>query len=296
MKKRVYYINHGIWNKLAGKNFSKNTRSVDWTHFDGYFVTKNEKIYLNRIGIPDKKIHIINGSPQIDYLLSNSLSQKKRLFYRNISRKTGNIEPGTKYPLSLKKPCVLLVQNPDALNNLGRNKKDEPLVLDEYYKILKTLVKLSVTHNFHIITKFKKDTSTTVKRFKKALPLHKHKNVSVLYYSDQVLLYDLFFANVVIIEGFGTSFLESLMVNPKTVQCQILKHNDDLDIDRYDLLQADSQRHIISMIPSLIRNNSLITKEYMQSRKQYIEDQLGPLQRNISRFVTNTIRSEIVSK
>jgi hypothetical protein len=100
--------------------------------------------------------------------------------------------------------------------------------------------------------------------------------VTVILFDYRCLLYDFFFADIVVIQSASTSLVESLVVNPKTVQAQMVDHHDFMELKKYDLLRADSQNELKQMVESLLTNpESIITDTYEQNVQKYLNYQLG---------------------
>jgi hypothetical protein len=309
--KKIFYINHGIWNTFAGEKFYNKKVTPCWRQFDGLFVTQNEVQYLLKLGIPEKRIHVINGSTQFDHVIYHPPRKMKPVFYRNINRKTGVLQKNTKYPLSTKTKCILLVQNFDHITDIGKRalineKKDGRLMTKNakrimedagrhYYLILKELVLLAKKFKYHVFTKIKAHSQIAAEKFYPALAnLHKDPIVTVVDYPMYVLYYDMLFSDITVIEGYGTSFVESLRLNPKTIQCQLDRHNDYLELKKFDLLRADSRRDLITKITTLITDPSqLITPDYLQNVSKYINYQFGDIKTGVSKDIVKIARANL---
>lgn len=301
LDKQIFYVNHGIWNTFAGPRFCTTKGEIFWKQFDGFFVTVNEKQYLTDIGIDKNMIHIIGGSTQFDHIVYHPPKQSKQIFCKNINRKTGDLQRRTKTPLSLTTKTILVVQNCDHITDIGKrttfNGREEAQKIliqaaKHYYYILKEAFILAKKYNYHLFTKIKSYSKEELENLHPALAnIHNHPQVTVIDHYDFVLYYDLLFSDITIIEGFGTSFIESLRVNPRTVQCQLERHNDFLELNEYSLLQANSRKELREMIESLMTApNKILTEEYQKNVQKYLLYQLGEINTGgIATDITNII-------
>ena len=108
--------------------------------------------------------------------------------------------------------------------------------------------------------------------------VNSHKNqypphVKVIPGSDMIYN-SLLDASIVIVQGYSTTYLESLYLDKPTILCQIPKNHDYLDIDRFpDLPQSHDVDSLIQLL-TLHKNDpkhKIAQTKYQTARIQYLK-------------------------
>jgi hypothetical protein len=110
--------------------------------------------------------------------------------------------------------------------------------------------------------------------------LHNDPAVTLLFWTQEIPMYNFLFSDVVVVEACGTSLPESYIVNPRTIQCQILAHNDFYDIDRYPKLsQANNLNELTTELDRLLNttDDKLLTPEFEKQREAFIAQFYGTI-------------------
>lgn len=271
----IYFINHGILNSCSGPQFTKTIKNrKPWHQFNGYILTTNEFRYFAESGIPKHKIFTVKGTPQIQYLLSLDQNKNKELIFNHISSENGDLEEFPNKPLSTNKKTILLLQNSDGIGRFGADRKRYSIAHEEYCQILSDLIKFADKNDMHIITKIKGHGGKINLKNNLIDKLHSNKIVTPLIHDYKLLMYHLMFADIVVIQTCSTAFIESVIVNPNTIQCQYLDHVDFINVKKYDLLYADSPNNMNNLL-NKYKDDNLINDDYLDKRKKYIYDYFG---------------------
>ena len=250
--KKIYYIHHGFWSMTQiNAKIHENAFFDNYLIFDKVFMMKRNAEALKKVS---DKFYTINGIPQIDYMKSVDLEQKKKLIH--------------KFP---KKKSILLVTN---------NKANS---LKEYINILSVLVRFAKKYNYHVYTKIKKSPSTKatyLASFRKANLMHRNSSITII--ADDSLLYDYFFCDVVVIQTMGTSLIESLILDKPTILCQLINHTDYMDIKKYPIIpQANNVRELVRYL-EIFRKYPTYCKRtnFQKERMAFLMENVGDINAN----------------
>lgn len=236
---------------------------------DGYIMNSAsaQTIMRSKLGkIHKDKIIIVNGLSQFRYIRELDLSKLKEITYKHICAETGRIMKQPLLSLDMSKRSILFVQNFDG-RLLGTN--DESVVWEEYHLIVSILTKIANDLDVHLFIKIKRTYgSAFFKEFNKDIS---SKNITLIPYDAYAALSDFLFADIVLIETFGNSFYESLLINPITVQVDPLTKNNALGIDEFKLLHASTEEQIERVVLSALRDKTeILTDQYEKARHTYL--------------------------
>ena len=242
-------------------------------------MVEKEKNFLIENQINNPKIFVINGSPQIDYMMKQKFPLLKQKLFKIMK-------------INQEKKTILFLQNSSGVRNISDEMYKNKLDICEYYKILKIMINFAEKNNYHIFSKLKSKNISIKKnlndgKIKNMLKeVHLNPNVTVIDPSSNILSYDLFFSDIMVIQSHGTSLIESMIINPKTIQCQLSLHHDFSGIKKYNLLpQANSENELIYWLDVLSKDpNSKITKPFQKQRKQFIQDFYGKVENSTDKI------------
>lgn len=239
--KNLYYIHHGFFdpflnylNFQAFNNWKKNSYRLNFICCDLFAYTNIKAVLMD--DKHSKKLIKIDGLPQIDYLLNikDSLIEKKQKFL-------------IKNRLSTDTFIILIVCS-RATNDI------------QTYRNLITILKgQNKNRKIHFILKFATEKDHI--EIKKKLTMN---GVSVILLQD--LLYDYFFADLVIVHGWSTSYFESLLVNNNTL----------FFCDKLNCLEKTKVTDLIKLATAFNLTELLfLTKEHLEGRlKMNTQDQI----------------------
>lgn len=295
---KLYFINHGITNNDAIKQIMVsdkiNNNNIGWSNFTGVFITKKEECLwrTNDRYVRENRIHVLPGITQIDYLKEINLIEYKKLIYQHIDPNTGNLSNDVSCEgISLDKKSILFIQN----KNLTYNKHQQ---IAETKSILSFLVKYCQNHNYHLFLKIKHISQFRNTGIKSITNLTTLPNVTVLDASDnkELLLYHFLFADAIVIQNYGTTLTEGLLINPRVVRTQFLKKDDSADMNKFPLLaQAFDQSSLELWLNTFFEDSSFPTVEYEKQRQEYIIDNLGELtDLSITDLIIKQVKQDIL--
>jgi hypothetical protein len=199
--------------------------------------------------------------------------------------------------LLVKNPkCILLLQNHQGVAKYDMERNKRPEAVKEYVMILDELVNYAKLKSndpirpqrVHILSKIKGNGGDLAKIMsdknnkwgKRMETLHNDPAVTLLFWTQEIPMYNFLFSDVVVVEACGTSLPESYIVNPRTIQCQILAHNDFYDIDRYPKLsQANNLNELTTELDRLLNttDDKLLTPEFEKQREAFIAQFYGTI-------------------
>ena len=259
LKKHVnllYFVHHGFWNCHAIKDLVKNDMyKKNYDYLTRAFVLRRNFHHFNKFR---NKFYPINGLPQLDYMLTVDLVQAKKSLHK------------------INKSSILLITN---------YKTEMDTCVKEYTEILNSLIKFSIEKNYHIYTKIKRPDSKISSMIAKNV-LNKNKYVTLI--SDDSLLYEYFFCDIIVIQTTGTSLIESLILNKPTILCQIKNHIDYMDIKKYKHIpQANDLNQLTKWLKKLDKKSQAIisSEKYMNDRNAYLEENLGKLENTTNKIL-----------
>jgi hypothetical protein len=225
----TYYVHHGIFNH--NKNYGQR---VNWSGFKPTILCSDIFQYQHHTNknVSCKKI---NGLPQFDLILhlkSKYLDMEKH--FRTIK----NIKP--------IQPIILIISSHQYQNQSGF-----------YYKLYSALS--NIFPNAHLI--FKGKHQWNIKTSSK-----KNQNCTSLHNND--LIYNYFFADLIITHTYGTSYVESLLANPRSI---LFDPNYQFDAPiLYKNMQAFTQG-----VGNILGNKYYDSDEYISGMEQYISNIIG---------------------
>jgi len=98
---------------------------------------------------------------------------------------------------------------------------------------------------------------------KKIKFIHSQPHVYIL---DSENIYDYIHANYILIQGYSTFYIESLMVNNNVIICQYTKICDSLETDQFNLLKSKNINELQYILDNI---NSIVDKEYIERIDKY---------------------------
>jgi hypothetical protein len=268
----IYYIHHGFVNyHVKIKN-----KKVPWPSnvCELYFgVGHGFNLFGEAFKLKPEKIRILPGLPQIDYLLE--LKQNP---------------PKMKYK---QKKTILYV--------FGSTPNDA-ILQKEFRTQFRTFWKPFLANNpdVHLIIKAKKDYYIKqycyfwkqVESYKLMRDGFKRKQITIL--PINVPLYDYLFADVVVIQEGGSAFIESLMVNPRTVLMQMTEgtRTPYLGHEKFPkLFHCQEEDELSSYLEKLLKDDSeLLTPEYVNETLQFVASHVGTSPSKVCTLILKEIR------
>jgi hypothetical protein len=144
----------------------------------------------------------------------------------------------------------------------------------------------------HVFTKIKKKSldlheSAFIKK------LHKHPRVSVIRPEKECnILSNFLFADVVILQGYGTSYIETLLVNPHIAAC-FVNAEVTFDTEKYPLMPIiRTTAEIIPSIQNFINCPKKWTNKSIRAQiNRIMIDQFGGVVENVTSVIINDIVS-----
>lgn len=242
----LYYVMHGVYGHVLPKLRPNAIIHQTWSPKLHYFIADKatEKMFID--GKTQFKWTRIPGLPQFDYMLYQKTGESalKEIVYR-------------KYGLTDDCLSILIV------NGTGNPKFCQESFDKLHQVVTEEMKKREMT--FHIFWKPKRSMNKLVER----------EQVSLIM--DHI--YDFLWCDVIIIQEGGTSFLESMIYDSrKVILNQIDNRNQDFEIDchKFPLMISktvdDFRKYLIQVIEMDI---SLISEEYHEMSRRYLQDQLG---------------------
>ena len=266
LKIPIYYMHHGLWNikhlefKMTDPEFLKSF-NIFYRSFLGY---RNAKL-LKKVS---RKFYPLQGLTTIDYMQHIDLEQQKKNIHKNKKNQR----------------CLLFISN--------RKKK----YMQEYIKILPTLVRFAELFDFHIYLKLKSSCLEKFNNFYKRKGfsnLHKNQNITLIKKEDS-LLYNYFFSDIIIVQTTGTSYIESLILNKPTILCQIYDKTDYMDSKKYSkLLIAQNINQLQELLKQVTKKNIKADMEYQKDRQDFLKENIGLLE-NASEKIQSVIYSDFM--
>tara|TARA_R100001163_G_C5068512_1_gene209074 strand:- start:24686 stop:25864 length:1179 start_codon:yes stop_codon:yes gene_type:complete len=282
-KCKIYYLHHGLWDKVTGLNGFKNILNTGWKFQDCYekmLFTPSELEYFNNFNLSKDKMLIINGSPQLDYAFNQDYNKIREIFSKHISISSGNIMENCCDPIDKNRKFILLVENNSGVYQLYSKDKVNQTQYNEYVMVLKRLIELSEEYDLQILCKMKTAYSDSKKLFssKEFEKLTSNPRVTLIWRKD-FMLYHFMFADVIFSQNCSTVFCESILCNPLTVQINLLFKNDNFCVGDYNLFRLLE----IEDIEKYVNNETskkLITKEYLENKNKFVKSIYGDFDKN----------------
>lgn len=258
----IYYIHHGLWNKTQLNVINNNNKIVmKYELVDHIIITNHEKSKLTNVSDKNKLVGF-NGMLQLDYV---------------INKKQFKLKPG-------KKKNLLFVNNYDQINLWGKNNSKNKDIINDYIYHISFLCDWCKNNNVNFYIKIKHNFRyiyDSMCRNTKIINIHKQSHVYLL---DKENIYDYINADYILIQGYSTFYIESLLVNYNVIICQYMKICDSLETDQFNLLKSKNKEELKYILDNL---NKLIDNKYILQIKKYInffglDDNL-----NIKKYILN---------
>ncbi len=242
---KLWFFNHGIWCPgILERRKSKNSQYPHLDCFHKIFITENESRYL-----PLKlknKIVVVKGYIGLDLL--NWYQREKMVD-------------------NLQRSILIITNKAGFQDNVICN---DAFTLKEYNDIIEIVCPWALKHGYVVKSKMK-NTRHLAKQ------VAKNKQV-VIIGGDDLIYKHLLAADMVIVQGYSSCFIESLVLNKPCILCQLPKGADFLGLESYpNLLQAYNQTDLLKCLNLVggvggeFVNNSL----YQSDRVRYLNKYLG---------------------
>lgn len=255
---QIWLINHGIWcpgfldrrAKVGEKN------NVNLQFIDRAFHTEPEQLYFLNLGYSEMIFKSIKG-----YIGLDILEYVKK--FDTLS----NYQ--TKYKISQneneKEPTILFITNkagfhPHSVCNDSETYK-------EYCKVFDNLSKWAEKNKYKLLVKMKMTRSLEMKT--KKLKGHNDKHVFIIP-GNELLYPALLLADIVVIQGYSTSYIEALYLNKVSIICQIPKNHDFQGLEQYPQLLV---AYDFTKLNNLLDQGISLVKsvEYQKDRMKYLQ-------------------------
>ena len=219
----------------------------------------------------DNKIHIIDGLQKIDYMRTLDIKKEINKIYKHVCPDTGILTNKENNKIFAKK-SILFVQNTNIHSD---NAKD-------YKKTLIALKTYAIEKNCHVFIKIKH-----ISKIPKECII-KNKNFTYVSKAYNFMLYPLLGCDAIIIQNYGTSYCESLMVNPRTLVYQYT--GDILNIKKYDSLpQAYNNKDMIKWLDCFLFSDKYPLENFESQKDSYLKENVG------ENYKTSNTTQEIVN-
>jgi len=271
---KIYFINHGIMNQNALNTvikLNKVNKHPIWKNLHHIFITETEKRAWFRNPRYKSRTTILPGLTQIDLMKTIDYNYYKTLIFNHLDEDgflTNKMNIRKDIPKS-----ILFVNNKNSTYS-------KPKRGVETEKIFKFLDSYCEKNNYHLFPKLKHSAPWGVKFNKdpKEISYFKKKHITPVLYNEQnfdVPLYYFLFCDAIVIQNYGTSLIEALMIKPQVIRCQILKKDNQALMDKYpNLLQSHSLKSLEEHL-DLIFSDQYPTPESEIDRANYLEMYLG---------------------
>lgn len=253
---KKYYITHGIFHNIDYKIIAKK-----WPNNVSYFA--GDKISYQQIEkFKKSKNFKIDGLPQYDYILKykDDILKNKNSLYQNYQ-----VDKDTKIFLIIGPQFVDIfsIENLIELVNL----------INKYYRKNIIIFKNRSEENY---------------RYYQVVTMH-----NLIITDPHDILYQYLSADNIIIIGGGTTYLESLLVNLKTIVYQVYNKGKKYKIENSDDLlianNVDNLSNMIKNIDTLVQN-----EKYENAVNKYICNVIGDNVKPVSIDVCNYIYQDNV--
>lgn len=277
--KYFIYITHAIWSNDIIENKCKDPSSIEpYNIFDRIYCQKKEsKMFVNNGVCPDK-IFIIHGVIYFDEVINRNYSLTRKKIYDKYVK-----EPGRK--------SILFIHNCGYYcRNIYGKRKNPSESSDDYQDILTKLAEYAEKNFCHIFCKIKRQY-IDIKETKQIKELHNLPYITVIKPEEEdCILSKFLFCDAIIMQNYGTSFLESILVNSKVALC-FYNSEISLNLAKYHMFPLIINLSDIDKILDNMLDNprDYDTSEYKTHVTKFIHDQLnGPLD-NVTDIIMNDI-------
>lgn len=252
---KIYYIQHGLFNNASYDRISRL-----WSEKIKYIVCDKHcyEIVKNKI---TKNIFKINGLPQFDRFIGKKKTiefNREKIYEKLKIPKNKKIIfiIGSSYNYKEKTNDIIL----NIISILDN-------ILNDYYILIKDKTKI----NYQNLEK-------------------KIKKNSLIILNNNELIYDYLTANIIIVIEGGTSYIESLLMNPKVILYQKYNKSSFFDIDNDELFIAKNDEKMKEMIKFLDTNN--VSDKYLDCIEQYLHSIIGENIDFVSEKICNLIYND----
>ncbi len=286
---KIVFSNHGILSKNEVK-LLKNHECKLYNITNIYLVNRRELELYDKIM---DKVRLINGMSHIEYLLKDDINKYKKVIYNNININNGNMTFNNKIGIPYSKKSILYIQN----KNTTKTPEDE---VNSFKKVMKFLNEYANKNNIHIFCKIKQIGKVVKLINSPNNPLKllcSSKNITVLNFNKncQIYLHHFLWCNAIIVENYGTSLYESLLVSDNVVQLQMYGKNNAYGLDDYSLLpRANNINELEEWLNKFLYEKDHNTEEFKQQKEKYLERELGKIEeiKNNTNNIINIFKKE----
>tara|TARA_R100001163_G_C5067992_1_gene207629 strand:- start:3371 stop:4627 length:1257 start_codon:yes stop_codon:yes gene_type:complete len=281
---KIYFINHGISNLDAIKRtiqLNRLNENYIWSHVHHTFITKTEiplwksnPRYICEENGKDlfPRATIIPGIPQMDFMKTLDFDYYKNLIFKHLD--SSGFFTNVENPDAKSKKSILFVNN--ISNDISKCNQNNVETND----IFKCLSEYCETNDLQLFSKIK-HVSAWQKKFRdgngKVYRLFKPSHITpvLAHETSEIPLYYFLFADAIVVQNYGTSLIEALMVKPQVIRCQLTKADNVPLMNKYpNLLQAYNTKTIVKQLDEIFEG-SYPTPEAESERELYLKDFLG---------------------
>jgi hypothetical protein len=254
----IYFVAHGItFYELRQSSFSKWNPYITFFSAGKYQVSGLQKPTEFYNETYKRRVLNINGLPQFDYLMMSNE------YYKN---KTNQIKIRDELNIPIDSKFILLIIGIDC------NIEGIVLLMNVIHKCCPNhfIVLRNKMCNFELPAIFKPFVRMTLL---------------------SRVLYDYLFSDINIVYIGGTSHIEALMVNPKTILYQgdnIVSHNEQLIVTDYKYLLISNSHSELESQLSFVNTNYIDGIEYKKEVKEFIHNLCGDIS-----FVSDNIIKQL---
>lgn len=278
----LIYVHHGFVNDKYFNNNMKNKWNNRCSLYFG--IGTNFNLISRYFSIPLSKIKILKGLPQLDYLV-NLEHKKQKSYIENIRKHSskGFITNTGYSDLKLNLSDSADGVPKTILYVFGSNYTDEILQTDFLKMFNYTLHNFLSNHrsDVHLFIKAKKDYSSRsynnfwTKFTNKYSRFSQFNNISIIPFD--VPIYDYLFCDLVLIQDGGSTYIESLLVNPNTVLLQLTKeiqNNYSLN-HKFNLITITNYIQFDKLLLNFVNSQLLYDDNNNNNVSKYLKHMIG---------------------
>ena len=173
------------------------------------------------------------------------------------------------------KPSILVVQNHRSVHKYSKSRYSIVKIVNHIEALLQTTIEFAEKYDYQVFLKLKipvkglERDPARAKRFWKRINSWGDRLILIPRHE---LLYKYFFANIILVEGGGTTLPEAVYWNPQTVRVQFVNHHNYFRMNHYQtLLQARTSKQLERFLDGFHRMpKKFLTRKYMRERSEWL--------------------------
>lgn len=265
---KIYMISHGILDHHYGSKFKMTDKS---SIIDYYIIPRHNEVYYKK-----KNLILLDSLPQIDWgvKVKNDMHEKykQHIFTEYIHKQNLSININYK--------TIFII------NDFKRCKINNKVLL-EFNTLLEHTINFAQKNNYIILLKIRykgiDKKSKDMDYFNDLI-----KNHLVFNLPEYIYTYQLFFSDITVIHNNGTSYIEALAANHKTVLVQLYDFHDNLNSEKYNLIKCKKIKDYIKIL-NLFNSDKNFDINYQNRVKKYLDYWFGNYRNNSIKTILNSI-------